>query len=196
MPDDAAIKRDYRYHKVVYDRSTRMLKDFELNVEKVDDAIKHSGFFSILTRGLDFDAVKTFNIHRLRDEQKKFFQQMKSRMVSGDLRNRSEAGKTGRLFIMFVSLILDSYVRHVWKSTKLHDIFSSSLEMLDEMRSIRYIELANGAKATTPPVGAQLDICREFGFEMPDGCAPVITPRAYTSRKKLKRGRPPKKMVV
>jgi hypothetical protein len=44
----------------------------------------------------------------------------------------------------------------------------------------------------TPFVGAQLDICQEFGFEIPDGCAP-----SYTSRKKLKlkRGRPPKKMV-
>jgi hypothetical protein len=69
------------------------------------------------------------------------------------------------------------------------------MEMVDEMRSIRYIERANGAKVTTPSAGAQLDICREFGFEIPDGCAPVHTPRAYASRKKLKRGPPPKKMV-
>jgi hypothetical protein len=45
----------------------------------------------------------------------------------------------------------------------------------------------------TPFVGSLLDICQEFGFEIPDGCSP-----AYTSRKKLKpkRGRPPKKIVA
>jgi transposase len=192
MLDDASIKRDYCYYKVVYDPTTRILKDFKLNDKKVDNARKHTGFYSILTHGLDFDAVKTFNTYRLRDEQEKYFQQMKSQMVSDRQRNWSEAGKTGRLFIMFVSLILASHVRHVWKSTKLHDIFSSSLAIIDEMRSIRYIEHANSTPMLTPFVGTQLEICQEFGFEIPDGCAP-----AYTSRKKLKRkrGRPPKKMV-
>jgi hypothetical protein len=71
-------------------------------------------------------------------------------------------------------------------------MFSSSLEMLDEMRPIRYIEHTNRAKMITPFVGKQVDICRAFGFEMPKGCAPV-----YESGQKIprKRGRPPKTRV-
>jgi hypothetical protein len=42
-----------------------------------------------------------------------------------------------KLNLYFVSLILSSYVRHVWKSTELYELFNSSLEILDEMRPIR-----------------------------------------------------------
>lgn len=35
---------------------------------------------------------------------------------------------------------ISSYVRHIWKSTGLKDRFGSTLDVLDEMRSIRCIE--------------------------------------------------------
>jgi hypothetical protein len=144
-----------------------------------------------MTHGLDFDAMKTFQTYQLRDEQEKYFGQMKSQMGADRQRNRSEEGKSGRDFIIFVALTLSSYVRHIWKSTRLYDLFSSSLEILDEMRPIRVIEHTNRAKVITPFVGAQVDICNVFGFKIPEGCSPE-----YVSRKKIERrmGRPPKKM--
>jgi L-rhamnose isomerase len=60
------------------------------------------------------------------------------------------------------------------------------------MRPIRLIEHTNRAKMITPFVGAQVDICGAFGFEIPDGCAPTYTSRQKPARK---RGRPPKKVV-
>jgi hypothetical protein len=63
------------------------------------------------------------------------------------------------------------------------------MEVLDEMRSIRLIEHTNRAKMITPFVGAQVDICEEFGFSIPEGCAPTYTSRHLPKRK---RGRPPK----
>ena len=145
-----------------------------------------------MTHGVDFDAMAAFRAYRLRDEQEKYFQQMKEQMSADRQRNWSEEGKTGRLFILFVSLILSSYVRHIWKSTSLRELFPSSLDVVDEMRPIRLIEHTNRAKVITPFVGAQVNICEAFGFEMPEGCAP-----AYVSRQKpaRKRGRPPKKAV-
>jgi transposase len=192
LDSDAAIKRDYCYYKVAYDPATRAIKSFELNEKKVAKTRILSGFFSIWTHGLDFDAMKTFHTYRLRDEQEKYFQQMKDQMVSDRQRNWSEEGKTGRLLILFVSLILSSYVRYIWKSTKLYDLFSSSLDVLDEMRSIRMIEHTNRAKMITPFVGAQVDICKAFGFDIPEGCTPTYTSR---QKPKRKRGRPPKKTV-
>ena len=190
IEDEAVAKRTYNYYIVVLDPDTRVIKSIEPNVKKIEKARMLSGFFSIVTHGVDYDAMQAFNVYRLRDEQEKFFQQMKDQMMADRQRNWSEEGKTGRLFILFVSLILSSYVRHVWKSTRLRELFHSSLDMLDEMRPIRMIEHTNRAKAITPFVGAQLDICEAFGFDVPDGCAP-----AYMSRQKpeRKRGRPPKR---
>jgi len=190
--DVATITRDYCYYKVTYDPATMVIKSFEINDKKIEKARRLSGFFAIMTHGVEFDAMEAYRTYELRDEQEKYFQQMKSQMVADRQRNWSEEGKTGRLFILFVSLILSSWVRHIWKSTELSDMFSSSLEILDEMRPIRLIEHTNRTKMITPFVGKQVDICEAFGFAIPEGCAPVYTSR---QKPKPKRGRPPRPRV-
>jgi hypothetical protein len=192
VQDELDIKNNYCYYKVNYDYNTLIPLDYNINAKKIDKLKLNSGFFSILTYGVNFNAIETYKNYRLRDEQEKYFQQMKSQMVSDRQRNWSEEGKAGRLLILFVSLILSSYVRHTWRSTTLHDDFSSSLELLDEMSSIRCIEHPDRAKLITPFVGAQLDVCKAFGFEVPKGCAPVYPSQKTASRK---RGRPPKRAV-
>jgi hypothetical protein len=72
-------------------------------------------------------------------------------------------------------------------------MFSSSLDIIDEMRSIRCIEHTNRAKILTPFVGAQVDICKAFDFEIPKGYAPTYTSR---QKPKRKRGRPAKKTAA
>lgn len=48
-------------------------------------------------------------------------------------------------------------------------------------------------KFITPFVGSQVDICRAFGFDIPDGCAPVYVSKAKPMTRK--RGRPAKAKV-
>ena len=189
---DAFVRREFNYYKVTLDPATRTVASFEPNDKKVSKARGRSGFFAIMTHAVDLTAMEAYRAYRLRDEQEKYFQQMKGQMASDRQRNWSEEGKTGRLLILFVSLVLSSYVRHVWKSTRLSKLFSSSLDILDEMRPIRMVEHTNRARVITPFVGKQVDICEEFGFEIPKGCAP-----AYVSRQKpeRKRGRPPKRLI-
>ena len=192
LGEDSELKRDYCYYKVSYDPNTREIKSYELKEKNVAKARSLSGFFSIITHRLAFDAMQAFHTYRLRDEQEKYFQQMKDQMGADRQRNWSEEGKTGRLFILFVSLILSSYVRHIWKTSELYDLFSSSLDVVDEMRPIRLVEHTNRAKVITPFVGAQVTICKAFGFAIPEGCAPTYESR---QKPKRKRGRPPKRVV-
>lgn len=51
--------------------------------------------------------------YRLRNEQEKYFEHMKHQMGFDVLDIWSEEDKTGRLFILFVGLILASHVRHI-----------------------------------------------------------------------------------
>jgi hypothetical protein len=192
LDDDATIKRVYCYYKVTYDPRTRVIKSYEQNEKKVAKSKRISGFFAIVTHKLDMAAMDTLRTYRLRDEQEKYFQQMKGQMTCDRQRNWSEEGKTGRLFILFISLILSSYICHIWKTTELKEIFSSSLDVLDEMRSIRCVEHVGRAKFITPFIGAQIDICNAFGFDIPEGCSPT-----YSSKQKVpkRRGRPKKKVV-
>ena len=162
------------------------IKSFTPDGDKFNETILTAGFFASMTLKVDMTAPETMDAYQLRDEQEKYYQQMKSEVASDRQRNWSEDGKTGRLFILFVSLIMTSYLRHVWKMTALKKQFPSSLDILDEMRSVRCIEHKGHAKKITPFVGEQLDICKAFGFEVQKGCEP-----GYKSIKVgRKRGRP------
>ena len=152
-----------------------------------------AAFFSIITHRLDFSAMETYHHYRLHDEQEKYFHQMKGQLGFDKQRNWSEDGKTGRLLILFVSLVLSSYVKHAWQTTELKDEFDSSLAVLDEMKPIRIIEHTAKAKKITPFIGSQVNICDAFGFKIPEGCAPLYISR----RKSLKRrGRPEKRKII
>ena len=100
LGDAAQASRDYSYYKVAHDPATMAITSYSLNEKKVGKARRLSGFYAIMTHGVDFTAMEAFNKYGLRDEQEKFFQQMKSQMVADRQRNRSEEGKTGRLFIL------------------------------------------------------------------------------------------------
>ena len=131
--------------------------------------------------------MKAAESYALRDEQEKYFEQMKGPLGTDRLRCWSEDGKNGSLFIYFAALILASYVKHVWKSTVLHKQLDSFSEVLDEMRPIRCIEHKGHAKHVTPFVGKQIDVCKAFDFYIPDGCQPKYASRK-TREKRL--GRP------
>jgi len=193
VDDDNSIKKNYNWYEVVYDKKDRKLLSFSLDEKKLANARKTSGFFGYITLGLDYTALKALEAYGLRDEQEKYFSQMKTQMGYDRQRNWSEEGKTGRLLILFVGLIISSYVRHIWNTTELKKKFASTQDVLDEMRSIRCIEHKGKAKFITPFVGAQKDICEAFGFAVPEGCG-----TDYKSRKvsQKRRGRPRKSKTV
>ena len=187
-PEADVLKREYRFFDIELDEEKKTIKSFKLNEKKYEESLKLCGFIALVTLGLDITAPQALGHYELRDEQEKYFQQMKSEMSSDRQRNWSEDGKTGRLFILFVGLIIGSYIRHIWKTTTLRGMFNSSLAVLDEMRNIRYIEREGHAPMITPFVGKQVEIAKSFGFEIPAGCEP-----GYKSQKVgHKRGRPKK----
>ncbi len=193
VDDDQSIKRNYNWYEVSYDKKDRKLLSFTLDEKKIANARKTSGFFGYITLGLDHTALQALDAYGLRDEQEKYFSQMKTQMGFDRQRNWSEEGKTGRLLILFVGLIISSYVRHIWNTTSLRKKFSSTQDVLDEMRSIRCIEHSGKAKFITPFIGAQKDICEAFGFAIPEGCGTDYKPRKVSPKCP---GRPAKAKTV
>ena len=192
MDDDKTLRRNYCYYDIDLNEEDRTIKSFELNRKRVDDDRLTSGFFANVTHAVDYSAMKTSESYALRDEQEKYFETEKGPLGADRQRCWSEDGKNGRLFIYFVAMTLASYIRHTWKSTPLKNQFCSFSEILDEMRPIRCVEHKGHARHITPFVGRQLDICKTFGFAIPEGCD-----AKYVSRisKNGKVGRPRKPKV-
>lgn len=167
------------------------VKSYEVNQKKLDTMLLTAGFFANKTIGVDFDPMQAMDNYGMRDEQEKCFALQKGPLGHDRLRTWSEGGKRGRMFIYFVGLILASYVRSVWQSDEvLRKRFTSTEAVLAEMRTIRCVEHTGRMKFITPFVGSQVDICKAFGFSIPDGCAPVYVSKAKSLTRK--RGRPAK----
>ena len=192
LDDDQTIHRAYNFFKLDYDPVTRVLKNFSLNQKKIDQARRTAGFFANITHGMKLTPIEAHHHYLLRDEQEKYFAMMKSIMGADRQRNSSESGKAGRLFILFVSQIIGSYLSYIRKA-KLSDQFHSVSDILNEMRPIRYIEHPNTVAYITPFVGKQVAISEAFDFDIPEGCAPEYVVRKTN---KGKRGRPRKNKQV
>jgi transposase len=190
VTDRDDIKKRFNMLTIKFDANNRVAS-FEVNRKKQDDMLLTAGFFASKTIGVDLDPLAAKDNYGMRDEQEKAFALQKGLLGQDRLRTWSEASKHGRMFITFIGLILASYVRTVWKDSEvLKKKFSSTEAVLAEMRTIRCIEHSGKAKFITPFVGAQIDICKAFGFTIPDGCAPVYVSKAKPTGGK--RGRPAK----
>ena len=194
IPDADAFCAEFTYFDVVVGEKTHVVSSFSLNQKRKLKATRLSGYIAIISHNVAGGAQEMWRMYKLRDEQEKYFTQMKTLLVNNRNRTWNEESNEGRKFILFVSLVLTSYIRYVWKSTGLCDKLSTIWDILDEMRSIRCIEHNHKAKFITPFVGKQLDICESFGFEVPKGCAPGYKSKKYVEKKK--RGRPSKKNLT
>ena len=97
----------------------------------------------------------------------RYFEEMKNQIGFSMQRNSTEDGKTGRLFILFIGLILHTWIRHIW-STKLSEKYGCSKDVIDEMTSIRYIEYPYREDHVTV-LTPQTEIYEAFSLISPEG---------------------------
>ena len=193
MADIEDTRKRFNLLNINFEQNGKV-KSYETNQEKLDTMLLTAGFFASKTIGLDLNPLQSMVNYGMRDEQEMCFALQKGPLGHDRLRVWSEGGKRGRMFIYFVGLILASYVRSVWSANDfLRKKYDSTEAVLAEMRTIRCIEHKGRMKFITPFVGNQVEICKIFGFEIPEGCAPQ-----YVSKEKpteVRRGRPRKAKV-
>jgi len=169
--DKEDLKKDYWLYNLILDKETKVLYGYEFNLKKYNDYLKRSGYFANITNLLDFSPMEA-NIHYLlRDEQEKYFWNMKGPLQHDRHHSWSEDGKSGRDFIIFVAEVILCQIQYIYR-TKLTKVCSSTIELLNTMRSIRYIEHPNSTPVITPFVGKQLIIAEAFGMNVPSDCTP------------------------
>ena len=171
IPVEQELKRDCDLYDITFDAGHRV-QAFSVKEKKVAARKRTMGYIAMLVNGMEKDASSAWRTYSLRDEQEKYFSDMKGAMLDGRNPAWSEKGKEGRMFVHFVGLTVYSHIKDVWKRLRLKDQFETVGEVIDEMKNIRCIEHTGKAKIITPFVGKQLKICEYYGLEVPEGCAP------------------------
>lgn len=164
--------------------------------KKIQKERAQCGFFASVMFKMDVDGAKALEIYKSRDEHEKNFDQLKNQMLYYNQRNSSEDGRNGRSFISFVGLIAVSAVRHAWRE-KMQDRFSSSLDMLDELESIRFSEYTDGRTHMSSFNAKQVEICDACNVNVPKECMPLSIRKAKERKENPKSpGRKPKVVTV
>lgn len=161
------LNQKYTYHKLSLDKENNLVVEERKNI--IDKEKNIAGFFSSVSFNVEGDAREHLELYALRDEQEKYFEEMKDQLGFNMQRNWSEDGKIGRLFILFIGLILRNELRYVW-SEKLRNDYPSSIDVLHEMLPIRYIEYPDGSSSVTGFTTPQMDISMAFSLPIPQGC--------------------------
>ncbi|MDN5334414.1 MAG: hypothetical protein PWP59_1676 [Sphaerochaeta sp.] len=167
------LKRDCDLYDITFDDNHRVLA-FRVKAKKVAARKRTMGYIAMLVYGMDLDAAAAWQTYSLRDEQEKYFSDMKGAMLDDRNPAWSEKGKEGRMFVHFVGLTVYSHIKDVWKKLGLKDQFETVGEVIDEMKNIRCIEHTGKARIITPFVGKQLKICEYYDLEILEGCAPKV----------------------
>ena len=188
LGDNENIGEKYFYYDIDLDNTKRTVNDFLFKHDKYERHLMTAGFFANITHKLNFDSITANHHYKLRDEQEKYFTAMKNRFSEDRQRVWPEEEKTGRSFVLFVTLIISCYLDYIHR-TKLTDKFETPKKILSCMMSIRYIEHQNSKAYITQFTEKQIDICKAFGIEIPEGCAPAYAMPAQPAKK---RGRPRK----
>jgi transposase len=175
--DNSIIKKFEKYFDLtVTDKS--VITSYVLNQDKVDEALSLSGYFAIVCVNMnkeEYPITWILSSYRRRDLQEKAFTYLKSWQNGRRLRSSTETSTEGRKFFQFVSLIVNCQLHHLYSNTsaEFRKKFASPWEMLDEMRSVRYIQLKGRREKVSEFVGAQIDIFDELGFDIPKGSRPA-----------------------
>lgn len=188
MEEIKKFNKAIKYHKVGLDPISLkwIIEVKELNVMKAKNI---AGFHASIAYKIEGSATEHGGLYELRDEQEKYFEEMKDQLGFNLQMNSSEDGKIGKLFILFIGLILRSAIRSTWKE-KLSKTYNSSVDILHEMNPIRLVKYDDGSEHVTAFTTSQMLISNAFNLPIPTGCLSCNQQVQDTMQVTRKRGRP------
>jgi transposase len=126
------IAKDYQD----FFKYTRSSGKLERNTQRIKEKIAKFGYF-ILATNEDFDREDILTKYRNKDHVEKVFDLLKNELDGTRLRAHSQYNTEARLFIKFLSLIIQSEIIRIMREADLFKIYSVR-ELLSELKKVKY----------------------------------------------------------
>jgi len=137
---------------------TRKIKEIIKAIDKMGKVILLSNY------GISIQDAMLF--YRRKDAIEKYFDKMKNDLDSRRLRVHSEESLEGRLFLIFISLIIYSYICKVMRETSLNKKYTIQ-EIIYELKKIKRIQLRNEMFMITEISKKQRELFKYFKIKIP-----------------------------
>lgn len=130
--------------------------------------IHRYGKHIIISKANRLDRDEVLYLYLRRDQVEKMFDTLKTELDSRQLRIHSRETLDGRLFIMFIGLILNFIMLSRIRESEYLQQYSVK-EILDKLKLIRQVEMCNGERYLTEISKKQRDILNAFNVAIPEG---------------------------
>jgi transposase len=138
---------------------------FEPNNEKIDEQLRRSGYFVLLTNDETLSSEDVLALYRGRDVIEKNFEQFKDDLEFRRLHTHINRTTDGKVFVGFIALILRSYLQQRIKERQETKHLTIERVLL-ELRKIRYITFEDSSRIPTPTTKLQKTILTALGFSL------------------------------
>jgi len=122
---------------------------FEMDREKIDERLKRTGFFILLTTDLSCSSEELIRIYRSRDEIEKNFDQLKNGLDFKRLRTHVAKTTEGKIFVGFLALILRTYLQSKLKACAQTKALTLGKVLL-ELKKIKTVVMPDMKKIVMP----------------------------------------------
>jgi transposase len=136
------------------------------NEKAIIEALDKMGKIILITTDKNLNRDDVLMNYKRRDKVEKLFDLVKNELDSNRIRVHSKEALYGRLFLIFVALILQSEVARRAKESKLIKEYSIS-EMMLMLKNIRSVEMINGRKYLTEISKRQKEIFQALQIPIP-----------------------------
>ena len=152
-----------KYREINHNNNNISLKLVK-NERLILDKLSKSGMTVLITNDDTLNKEKTLSLYRRRNNAEMTFNVLKNRLDGGRLRTHSTDAASGKLFLLFISLILYSALDKLMRDKKVYNKYTIS-ELLEMLKNIRIVKLQSGPTYLTEVPKKAKDIFKLFGIE-------------------------------
>jgi transposase len=138
----------------------------ERNNKEIEKALTRMGRMILITDDDKLNKEKALSLYRRRNNVERVFNVLKNRIDGDRLRTHSTDAASGKLFILFIALILYSALDKLMREKKVYDKYTMN-ELMEMLKNIRTVELQSGPVYLTEVPKKAKDIFRLFNIDIP-----------------------------
>ena len=121
------------------------LKKAKRNIRNINSSLSRSGYYILATNKTGMSHEEVLTHYRNKDLVEKVFDVLKNEMDGKRLRTHNDHTTTGKLFVMFISLVIYYEIIRVMNQNKLFKTYTIK-ELLYELRKIKINHIAKDGK--------------------------------------------------
>ncbi len=142
----------------------RATKKLEQNIRQIKSYLANKGICIILTNRNNLDKEFVLDSYRNKDKVEKLFDKAKNDLDCKRLRTHGQITTEGKLFVKFITLIVDSVIANTMREKKLFAKFTVK-ELIAELRKLKLIHFKGHKPLLNEITKKQKAIFQDFGID-------------------------------